>query len=314
MIDFRICIGSRNAEAYTEECLRSILDQDYQRGEIAIDWTDDASPTMDFIDSDATAWARTVRSRYLGRWSDFLIQQNIERVGGLCNFVRAIRRADDDDVCVLMGGDDWLRPGALARIAEAYADPECWATYGEFENTNGKITNFWEAWDGGDVRPPQPSFMWCPLTVKAWLAKKVLEEDLKLAGSFFMSSGDGALNTPIVEMAGPEHLRWIREKWYVRRIHDGNDGNVDPNYHTYTAMRAYQKPRYSRLKDRNDTPTRTEHFLPYGLVILPHEKFPRIIDCTELKKDLDVNGIDTSGEFKSIDHIERERAKREKNV
>lgn len=279
---FRVVAAGRNHAAYTEECVRSVITQ-MTRANVVCDWTDDAS--------DDGPEAYDVAKRILGidrakvsfSSQEHYAVRRVERVGGLCNWWRAVQRAAEDDVLVFLGGDDYLEPGALARVYREYnEDRHCWVTYGSMHNVpDGRITNICEPWEPPYATRPPKTFMWVAFTCRAWLAKKILERDLKLAGSFFMSSGDAAFTTPIVEMAGPEHVRLIKEKWYARRIQPGNDGWVDPGYQHYCTMRAYMKPHYSRVSGPDDTPTRSGHVLPYGLIVMPNEPFPRFLDLAD---------------------------------
>lgn len=263
--EFRVCITGRNHAAYTAKCVRSVLEQKgpcYFR----IDWTDDASSTDEAFNIAHELISDRFNNAHL------YVFRNSERVGGLANLWRAIQRADDDEIVVLMGGDDYIADGALQRLAKLYEDPECWMTYGTFQNSNGTASNSSFEWDGSDMRDELREFLWMPLSCRAWLAKKVLEEDLKIAGYWQWSSGDVALNVPIVEMAGPEHARWIEEPWYTRRIHEGNDTATDAALQYFCSWRSYGRPRYSRLRDRDDMPERTPHKMKYGLIFHPDGK------------------------------------------
>jgi hypothetical protein len=256
MTKFRVCIAGRNHERFTEKCLTSVLSQE---GDFTIDWTDDASFTPE---------AYVLARQLLGDnpYHDF--RRIPERRGGLANLRASIMRTDDDAVDVLLGGDDELKPGAFARIAKEYEDPECWCTYGQLENTEGpEHYRAYEWVKGSDPRDQQ--FLWAPFTVRAKLAKKVLEEDLQMNGSFFMSSGDVALNIPIIEMAGHDRTRWIPDAWYTRRLHAGNDHNVDGRFQDFCAWMALCKPRYARLTSIDDAPIRTPHLLRNSIIFTP---------------------------------------------
>jgi hypothetical protein len=258
MTHFRICIGGRNHEAFTEQCLASAL---AQGPHVTVDWTDDAS--------DTPAAFQIASRMLLDR--DHRYEQRVERRGGLANLWHAIGRASDDDVCVLLGGDDWLEPRALERVAKEYEDPACWLTYGSYANTDPNVPVFCEPWDGSDPRPHD--FIWMPLTCRAWLAKKILEEDLKIAGWWQWTAGDVALNVPMIEMAGPEHVRFIEDVWYTRRIHPQNDGTVDRRLQDYCYWVSYGRPRYGRLASKDDAPVRTPHKLGYSILFSPDQPF-----------------------------------------
>lgn len=268
---FRICVTGRNHRAYTEQCLRSIYAQRAPTFELRVDWTDDASepdrrPGLSGLVDPSRVGGSGTR--------DFAeIFLNRHRLGGLHNFFRAIHRAKDDDVLLFMGGDDYLeRPGTLAELAALYADESVWMTYGKFRNSNDQATHVFYEWDGRDLRDESHDFLWMPMTCRAWLAKKVLEEDLKVQGYWQWSSGDVALNVPIAEMAGPEHARFIDETWYVRRAHDANDGKLSPAMQYFCAWLSYARPRYSRILGRADIPRRDPHKMRYGLIFHPDGK------------------------------------------
>jgi hypothetical protein len=259
MTHFRVCIAGRNHAAFTEACIISVLQQ--REVDLTVDWTDDASDTPE---------AFQIASRLLLS-KDHRYARQSHRVGGLANIWFALQRAADDDVCVILGGDDRLEPGALSRVLREYEDPACWLTYGSYRNTDPNIPAFTGRWEGEDVRPHD--FIWMPLTCKAWLAKKVLEEDLKIAGWWQWSSGDVALNVPMVEMAGVAHARHIADVWYTRTIHQGNDTSVDRWLQDYCNFYSYGRPRYSALASRDDTPVRTPHELPFSIIFKPGRAF-----------------------------------------
>jgi glycosyltransferase involved in cell wall biosynthesis len=300
----RICIAGRNHAAFVEECLASVL---AQRVELSVDWTDDASDTPEA----AEIAHRMLRLSFSGRglfredarvrlgvlpyatsqcdeagreYRGFhRVERRHERRGGLANLWHAIQRAAEDDVCVLMGGDDWLEPGGLARVAKAYEDPETWLTYGSYQNARPRgrpregpdPVPPCREWTGCDIRPYD--FLWMPLTCRTWLAKKVLVEDLKIAGWWQWSGGDVALNVPMVEMAGPAHARFIPDVWYTRRLHADNDTAIDANLQYYCNWISYGRPRYSRLASREDAPVRTPHRVNYSLLFSPNQPAPRSV-------------------------------------
>jgi glycosyltransferase involved in cell wall biosynthesis len=260
MTTIHVCVTGRNCGEHVKTTLRSILEQ-RGRGEgfdLEVEFTNDAS------DDDTLERADSLD--YL----NLLVQSNHVRFGGLANWYEMIHNASDDDVLFFAGADgDVVKEGALERVARLYDDPETWCTYGTYENSDGSLSHVPFEWDGRDVRDELHEFVWSPLTCRAWLAKKVLEEDLKVAGYFQWSAGDTALYVPIIEMAGPEHARFISEPWYVRRVHEGNDTTVDAALQYFCGWRSYGRPRYSRLRGRDDVPTRSAHKMKYGLIFHP---------------------------------------------
>lgn len=280
---FYVISAGYDHAAYTEQHLMGTL---RQKGDfdVFIDWTDDASPTLD---------AYNIARRLLGMgdsthaggqavWKSregFHITRRAERVGGIANIWPAIQRADDDDILVIAGADgDRLEDGALDLLKARYDDPDCWATYGTYQNSDGDVGPSYE-WDGRDIRPHD--FLWAPMTVRAWLAKKVFEEDLKMGSGkgawWFPMGADVALNVPIMEMAGPEHARHIALPWFTRQLHPNNDSVVDANLQFFCNWQAYGKPRYGRLVKREDLPVRTPHVPRYSLLFQAGQPAPRAV-------------------------------------
>src|SRR5262249_49922368 len=168
----RVILAGRNHEAFTEDCLRSIVRA--KRGlelgmELVIDWTDDASNDQERALSLAKKIARDV-----GPSISWHIERRQERRGGLANWIAAIERAADDDICVFVGADDTIEEGAFERILRAYDDDACWMTYGTAKNSDGSET-YSQKWDGHD--PRLPPFVWSPMSCRGWLVKNVAHED-----------------------------------------------------------------------------------------------------------------------------------------
>lgn len=259
MTTFRVCVAGRNHAEFTEQCIASVL---AQKGDFILDWTDDNSPT-----DDAYALAVRMLEHCPSDRDRHVLTRTTWRRGAMQNLWRAMNRAEDHEVCVILGGDDWLDPWALERIAKEYEDPECWCTYGQLHNDVGPESFCSYEWDGTD--PRMQAFLWAPFSARAKLVKKVNEADLLLGGSFFMTSGDVALNIPIVEMAGHDRARWIPDAWYNRHIHAGNDHNVNGRFQDYCSWEALMKPRYSRLETMDDAPVRTFHTDGNSIIFTP---------------------------------------------
>ena len=258
---FRAIITCRNAEQWVEKCLRSVLEQ--QGGhEIRIDFTDDAS-------TDRTA----VLAKSLVRDATDYWTARTKRLGALENIWHALQRSQDDEVCILIGGDDWLSSSeALSRIAREYESGDVWLTYGQQWPFGGQSVRA-RVMDRPDAR--NHDFVWCnPLTWRAPLGKKIRKQDLCFAdGTFFPSSGDVALTIPMVEMAGLERVRCIEDVIYFYSLHDGNDGTVDKRLQDFCGWYARSKPRYHRLERLEDAPeldTEETSPLEYGILFMPH--------------------------------------------
>ncbi|EKX48014.1 hypothetical protein GUITHDRAFT_106099 [Guillardia theta CCMP2712] len=113
---FIIVTPARNCATWIRFTVESVLAQSYRNWELIV--TDDHS-------SDGTGDVAIEASRVI---------VNEERKGALYNTINAIAMADpqDDDVIVVVDGDDWFaHPNALALVARKYEEG-AWMTYGTF--------------------------------------------------------------------------------------------------------------------------------------------------------------------------------------
>ena len=163
------------------------------------------------------------------------------------NLSDAVHGLDPDTVVLQLDGDDWLaHPHVAAQIAELYEDPSVWLTYGSFATTDGRYheTNAPYA-PGEDVRaaPWRCSHL---KTFRAGLFQRVDSVDLRLPdGTWTNRAVDHATMFPMVEMAGWDRTRWVKDILYVY-----GESGTDPGLGALTAAAAQffrGKPRYPRL-------------------------------------------------------------------
>lgn len=271
MIPIHVVSVSRNAGEFTRQHLESLLSQDY--GNFRITWVDDCSEPPDR--------AVGVAIELLEAHPQHRIIQRQYRHGGLFNVYQTQMTTPAGEVVFPVGGDDHLtRPDALSIIAAKYEDTECWFTHGAswFIGPNGGAGTFASAALHDDFR--NHPFYWLPSSWRSELTHKVDPQDLQLGGWWFMTAGDVALYTPILEMCGIDRLRYIEETIYFYRAHDHNDGRLSTRFQEFCGWEARCKPRYSRLKNLQDTPTRTPHTMPVGLAFPPQLNHGIRVRCT----------------------------------
>src|SRR5262245_39461310 len=59
--------------------------------------------------------------------------RNPVRVGAMQNLYNLIHSCDDNEIIMILDGDDWLaHNGVLKKINEVYSDSNCWMTYGQY--------------------------------------------------------------------------------------------------------------------------------------------------------------------------------------
>lgn len=180
------------------------------------------------------------------------IMVNDQRVGALANQYRAIHATNDNEVIIVLDGDDWLaRPDALSILDECYDSEDVWMTYGSYETlsdgSRGKYSR--QLPELIIERNMFRKYPWVTShlrTFKSWLFKKIDVSDLKDNESFFTVVMDWAMMYPMLEMAG-KHSRYINEILYVH-----NDANPRNNF----------KIEYEKLLRNRVTILRRERYVP----------------------------------------------------
>jgi glycosyltransferase involved in cell wall biosynthesis len=236
-----ILTGFYNAEQYIERCLGSIMSQNYTDFTCYIthDLSTDNSVNLvkDMIKDD---------SRFI------LIDDNDKKLYQTGNFDKVIRynpNISDNELLIEVDGDDSL-PDAnvFTRINELYKDDNVWIANGSFRYSNGSIgfakpqTNFTslrtEQFTASHIR-----------TWRAFLWRAIKEEDLRDEnGDYWQWSGDVCFMFPMLEMAGPEHYRFMTDINYIyNETNPINEHKVDIGMVQNHAYRIRAKERYPKL-------------------------------------------------------------------
>lgn len=228
-----------NCENYIEKCLLSIMSQRHKDFTCYI--TDDMS-----TDNTVEVIKKTISND-----KRFVLIQNTSKFYQPGNYDQVIRwRAiDGDEICVEVDGDDWL-PNAhvLSNIFKVYEKGDVWMTSGSFRYHDGRP---------GFANPPNSEidirkkvFTLSHLrTWKAWLWKKIEENDLKDDnGNYWDVAGDLAFMFPMFEMSGLEHYRFLPEINYIyNESNPLNDHKVNLNKVMNTVNKIRNKKPYTKL-------------------------------------------------------------------
>jgi hypothetical protein len=165
------------------------------------------------------------------------------------NMHQVIKDLKKMDVVVCLDGDDWFKHNyVLDTLDKVYCDPNVWLTYGQFEFSDGRpgfaepypSTNYRkEAWRATHLK-----------TFRAGLFQKIKQQDLIYDGKWYDRAQDLAMMLPMLEMAGPEHIRFIDEILYVYNY--GNSFEIgasitEQNRELAMNMHARNLPSYERL-------------------------------------------------------------------
>lgn len=244
---FSILIPAFHAEQWIERCLLSALNQDYPH--FCVFFVDDHS-------ADGTGWrGRKIIEDHTAGWR-VTHWTNSERRGILANQWDMIGRCNPEEIAVCLDGDDMLaHPGVLSHLAEVYRDPNVWLTYGSFEYD--KKSRNPEGSAAGICRPipannhTRKAGWHCShlKTFKVWLARRINEEDLKWNGEWIDAAPDLALMFPLIEMAGPEHARFIPEILYsYNALNLLSESRIKPGWVRAMTREIMNRPVYPRVE------------------------------------------------------------------
>jgi len=199
---------SYNNKKWYKKHLDSFFMQDYSNAHMI--YIDDVSP-----DGTGNLVEQYINEK--GFENRVTLIKNEQRIGALANQYNAIHASKDDDIIVILDGDDWFaHEHVLSYINEVYSDPNIWITYGQFrEYPSGKIHGFNrpltnEALTENKIR----EFGFIPSHLRTYYAKlykMIRKEDLIQNGRFFDVNADFATMIPMLEMARKGHIKFINE-------------------------------------------------------------------------------------------------------
>jgi len=210
MISFRIIIPVYNSEKWISKCIESLINQEYKNWKAIIIDDNSTDKTIESI-------KETIKSHNLKEF--FKVMKRSLNIGAMENIVYGIQSIckDDEEVIVLLDGDDWLYDQyVLSYLDEVYTKEKNWMTYGSFVSESGMHNGFCK---------PIPSIQnyrkdsWVTShlrTFKYWLWKKIEDKDLRDAfGRYYAMAWDMAIMYPLLEMSGAERIRFIEKTLYV---------------------------------------------------------------------------------------------------
>ena len=241
---FKIIIPVYNAENYIKQCIDSIKMQEY---------TDYRAVIINDLSTDNTANIIETEIKDDPRFT--FINNSIKKCA-LENTIVGIREIcdNDEDIVVIVDGDDWLpNKTVLTRLNAVYQE-DIWITWGQFELLSTKeICKFGDdLWCGEIVddfkRHEMNRFYFSHLrTYKYFLFKQIREQDLRdEEGNYYTTAGDVVVALPMIEMAGKQHRKCIKQLMYTyNNLSSLNDMKVCPDKQVEIYNKIKQKPRYS---------------------------------------------------------------------
>ena len=191
--------------------------------------------------------------------------RNKQRLRKLANVYRAIHLCKDNEIVVMVDGDDWLaHRGVFKFINREYGDKNVWFTYGQYRNEPAREAERWGFSVRGYCRPVpsriqerkiyrRRNFIYMhPRTFYAWLFKLIKLEDLiavgvkGFRGDFYPASNDLAIFYPIVEMAH-KRTRFISKILYIRNLYSDIVGfKVDSKLQSSSGREIRKKNSYGQ--------------------------------------------------------------------
>jgi glycosyltransferase involved in cell wall biosynthesis len=213
---FVIVIPSYNNEAYVERNLESVISQDYKNYRVI--YIDDCSKDKTYEKALECVSNQEIKIEII---------RNERNQKALHNLYDAIQTCRDEEIIVLLDGDDWFaHTNVLKELNRYYNDPDVWLTYGQYvtyPNYEMGICRepiFKSYLKKGNLRKvglfskPTDWFFSHLRTFYAALFKKIKKEDLLYQGEFFSSAWDLAILFPMCEMAR-EHAVFIPHVLYI---------------------------------------------------------------------------------------------------
>lgn len=243
MPSFLLIVTGYNCAQYVEGCYKSIADQtgDWRAVFISDGSSDDTGEKIKTIND-----TRVIRKMFP------------DNMGAAKRRYDAIHMyAHPDDIVLLLGMDDELRPGCLDRISKEYESGK-WMTYGNWIDQSGQglpkdFDLFFDqqTHDNNSYRAVKYRST-APNTFYAWLFKLIPEEDFKIDGKWITSTTESEAMFSCLEMSGPDRIGVIEDYIYLYRKNLPNGTlkrlGTEFKYKIYDVI--IQRPRKQKLERR----------------------------------------------------------------
>lgn len=234
---FWIIVTFRNVAPYIERCLDSIFAQDYHNYGVIV---------VDDFSTDGTL-------ELTGKYPVKRIKHDRHIFSQTINLKEALWVADvgDNDVIVLMSGDDYLADNSVLSYLNSVYTHEVLFTYGQFIPESGNYGPYCKPVP--DTRKYRHSGEWYVshlLTFRKKLWDKIDDDDLKREnGEYCKYAFDASIIYPMVEMCGHKYMRFIERILYIY-----NDLNPECIYLTKPKESLAEAAYYRNKKPYDELP------------------------------------------------------------
>ena len=182
-------------------------------------------------------------------YSEYVHRSNIRRYY-MFNFFSMAMRAKGDILATLDLDDSLNTPTALETIAEAYKDKDTWITYGNYKSSDG-IHGHWckeltsEDWQNIRKAPWKTSAM---RTFRKELFYKIRPESfIDWDGNWYKRATDRAMMIPMLEMAGPKHVKFIKDYIYYANARPKSERQEEIEYEKRAIEHIRNQTPYERI-------------------------------------------------------------------
>jgi glycosyltransferase involved in cell wall biosynthesis len=215
--NFHIITPVYNAESWISKCIESVKSQSHSNFKQVI---------VDDYSSDNTL--EEAKKAIAGDDRFVLLTKN-SKLGTMHGHMAAMAHAyNPESIMVHLDGDDWFSSDeVLSTLNEAYQDSNVWATYGNYETTDGTPSYCKPIPDLSKTPREYLATNWIFSQVRsfrAFLCEGLSSEDFMSTDGGFIAVADVAVFVPVLEMAGLDRVKYIDK---IQMIYNRDTPNND---------------------------------------------------------------------------------------
>lgn len=236
----------------------SVLNQKYSNWHLHI--IDDNSPDN----------SHEILKEYLAKQTHngkITLEKNSTNVGALANYMKIKKYCNDEEVVIILDGDDYLfSKHTLSILNHEYVKNDYWMIFSRYISlANGfkSTKGFYSEKDINENLFRSYSFNFGHIrSFKAWLFNKINLNDLKDSeGHFYRTSTDSVIYYPMAEMTPFSKIKKLTNPIFhaYNNIRNDNVYKVNGAKQRQVFCETIVKPRYGKIKSKNSKP---EYMLP----------------------------------------------------